>query len=109
MPVKLTLARAIAEAGGFTDAAFQAKVLLVRGSIHQPVTQVVNVKDILEGRAADIPLQNRDIIFVSKHPFDIVERALDNAIITFMQTVTAEAMNQNYNPILSGGSNRSSP
>lgn len=109
MPVKLTLARAIAEAGGFTDAAFQAKVLLVRGSIHQPVTQVVNVKDILQGRAADIPLQNRDIIFVSKHPFDIVERALDNAIITFMQTVTAEAMNQSYNPILSGGSDRSSP
>ncbi len=36
MPVKLTLARAIAEAGGFTDAAYQVKVLLIRGSIHQP-------------------------------------------------------------------------
>ena len=103
MPVKLTLARAIAEAGGFTDAAFQTKVLLIRGSIHQPKTQVVNVKDILQGRVADIPLENRDIIFVSKHPFEIVERALDTAIITFMQTVTAEAMNQSYNPILGGG------
>jgi polysaccharide export outer membrane protein len=103
MPVKLTLARAIAEAGGFTDAAFQTKVLLIRGSIHQPKTQVVNVKDILQGRTADIPLENRDIIFVSKHPFEIVERALDTAIITFMQTVTAEAMNQSYNPILGGG------
>jgi polysaccharide biosynthesis/export protein len=103
MPVKLSLARAIAEAGGFTDAAFQTKVLLIRGSIHQPKTQVVNVKDILQGRLADIPLENRDIIFVSKHPFEIVERALDSAIITFMQTVTAEAMNQSYNPILGGG------
>lgn len=103
MPVKLTLARAIAEAGGFTDAAFQIKVLLIRGSIHQPQTQIVNVKDILQGRAPDIALQNRDIIFVSKRPFEIVERALDSAIITFMQTVTAEAMNQSYNPIFSSG------
>ncbi len=107
MPVKLSLARAIAEAGGFTDAAFQTKVLLIRGSIHQPQTQVVNVKDILQGRRADIPLENRDIIFVSKHPFEIVERALDSAIITFMQTVTAEAMNQSYNPILGGGGGNS--
>jgi len=102
MPVKLTLARAIAEAGGFTDAAFQMRVLLIRGSIHQPTTTVVNVKDVLQGRVADIPLENRDIIFVSKRPFELAERVLDNAIITFMQTVTAEAMNQNYNPILLG-------
>ncbi|HRQ87693.1 MAG TPA: polysaccharide biosynthesis/export family protein [Bacteroidia bacterium] len=100
MPVKLTLARAIAEAGGFTDKAYQMHVLLVRGSIHQPTTQVVNVKDILRGRASDIPLSNRDIIFVSKRPFELAERVLDTAIITFMQTVTAEAMNQNYSPIL---------
>lgn len=103
MPVKLTLARAIAEAGGFTDAAYRKRVLLVRGSIHQPTTRIVDVKDILEGRAQDIPLQNRDIIFVSRHPLDVVERALDSAIITFMQTVTAETMNQSYNPILGGG------
>ncbi len=102
MPVKLTLARAIAEAGGFTDAAYQMKVLLIRGSIHQPVTQIVNVKDILQGRIADIPLENRDIVFVNKRPFELAERVLDTAIVTFMQTVTAEAMNQSYNPILLG-------
>ncbi len=102
MPVKLTLARAIAEAGGFTDAAYQMKVLLIRGSIHQPVTRVVNAKDILQGRIADIPLENRDIVFVNKRPFELAERVLDTAIVTFMQTVTAEAMNQSYNPILLG-------
>ncbi len=102
MPVKLTLAQAISEAGGFTDAAFQMKVLLIRGSIHQPETRIVNVKDILLAKTEDIALENRDIIFVSKRPFELVERVLDNAIVTFMQTVTAEAMNQNYNPILLG-------
>lgn len=102
MPVKLTLAQAIGEAGGFADTAYQIKVLLIRGSIHNPETQIVNVKDILQGKMKDIELRNRDIIFVSKRPFELAERILDTAIITFMQTVTAEAMNQSYNPILSG-------
>ena len=100
MPVKLTLAQAIGEAGGFAETAYQIKVLLIRGSIHHPETQVVNVKDILQGKVKDIALQNRDIIFVSKRPFELAERVLDTAIGTFVQTVTAEALNQNYNPIL---------
>ncbi|MBP6601024.1 MAG: polysaccharide biosynthesis/export family protein [Verrucomicrobiales bacterium] len=100
MPVKLTLAQAIAESGGFTDVAYQIHVLLIRGSIHEPVTQVVNVKDILNGKIKDIPLQNKDIIFISKRPFELAERVLDTAIFTFMQTVTTEAMNQAYNPIV---------
>ncbi len=104
MPVKLTLAQAIAEAGGFADTAYRIKVLLIRGSIHAPETRIVNVKDILQGREQDIPLENKDILFINKRPFELVERVLDTAIITFMQTVTAEAMNQNYNPILGGGS-----
>lgn len=102
MPVKLTLAQAIAEAGGFNEYAYQMKVLLIRGSIHNPETQIVNVKDILQAKVQDIPLQNRDIIYVNKRPFELVERVLDSAIVTFMQTVTAEALNQNYNPILLG-------
>ena len=102
MPVKLTLTQAISEAGGFNEYAYQMKVLLIRGSIHKPETQIVNIKDILQGKEKDIPLQNRDIIYVNKRPFELVERALDSAIITFMQTVTAEALNQNYDPILLG-------
>jgi polysaccharide biosynthesis/export protein len=100
MPIKLTLAQAIAESGGFSETAYQIHVLLIRGSIHAPVTQVVNVKDILNGKIKDIPLQNKDIIFVSKRPFELAERVLDTAIFTFMQTVTTEAMNQAYNPLV---------
>jgi polysaccharide biosynthesis/export protein len=103
MPVKLTLAQAIGEAGGFADTAYQIRVLLIRGSIHDPETRIVNVKDILQGNEKDIALENKDIIFVSKRPFELVERVLDTAIITFMQVVTAEAMNQNYSPIFGGG------
>ena len=109
MPVKLTLAQAIGEAGGFADSAYQIRVLLIRGSIHAPETRIINVKDILQGKEKDITLENKDIIFVNKRPFELVERVLDTAIITFMQTVTAEAMNQSYNPILGGGGGSDTP
>ncbi len=99
MPVKLTVAQAIGEAGGFTEAAFQARVLVIRGSIHEPVTQIVNLREVLQARAPDIRLQNRDIVFVSRSPFDLVERILDTAIVTFMQTVSAEVVNQAYLPL----------
>lgn len=102
MPMKLTVTQAVAEAGGFSEYAFRMRVLLIRGSIHAPETEIVDMKAILKGEAPDVELQNRDIVFVSKRPFELVERVLDNAIVTFMQTVTAEAMNQNYSPILLG-------
>jgi len=102
MPVKLTLAAAVAQAGGFADDAFKMRVLLVRGNIHRPETRIVNMKAILTGKEPDIEIQSRDIIFVSKRPFEIVEKVLDNAMVTFVQTVTAEAMNQNYTPFSLG-------
>lgn len=92
MPKKLTVTQAVAEAGGFGEYAYKMRVLLVRGSIHSPETHIVDMKAILKGEANDIVLQNRDIVFVSKRPFEMVERVLDSAIITFMQTVTAEAV-----------------
>lgn len=102
MPVKLTLASAVAQAGGFSNEAFKMRVLLIRGSIHNPETQIVNMKAILTGQAPDIEIQSRDIIFVSKRPFEVIERVLDSAIFTYVQTVTAEAMNQNYTPFSLG-------
>ena len=43
-----------------------------------------------------------DIIYVSKRPFQIAEKALDSAIFTFIQTVTAEAINGAYISIPAG-------
>lgn len=102
MPVQLTIAQAIAEAGGFDQYAYRMKVLLIRGSIHQPETRIVNMRAILSGKEADIKLQNRDIVFVNERPFELLERVLDNAIFTFVQTAAAEAVNQGYTPVLNG-------
>ncbi len=109
MPHPLTITQAVAEAGGFAEYAFRMRVLLIRGSIHAPETTVVNMKAILTGAEPDVKLQNKDIVFVSKRPFEMAERVLDSAVVTFMQTVTAEAMNQNYNPVFSGGSTTNNP
>ncbi|MCP5541111.1 MAG: polysaccharide biosynthesis/export family protein [Akkermansiaceae bacterium] len=94
-----TVTRAINQAGSFNSQAFKMNVLIVRGSIHKPETFVVNVKDILEGRAPDVRIQNRDLVFVHKRPFQIAEKALDSAIFTFVQTVTAEVVNDGFNDV----------
>lgn len=99
MPVKLTIAQAIAEAGGFDEYAYKMRVLLIRGSIHKPETKIVDMRAILTGREPDIQLENRDIVFVNERPFELLERVLDEAIFTFLQTVTSEAVNVNYEPI----------
>ena len=99
MPTKMTVLRAISDAGGYETKAFKTNVLLIRGSIHKPETQVINVHDILTGKSPDVEIQNRDILYVHRRPFYIAEDALDSALVTFVQTVSAEVINQNYNPI----------
>ena len=99
MATPLTVTRAITLAGGYNSKAFKQRVLLIRGSIHKPKATVVNVGDILHGRETDIELTNRDIVFVSKRPFEMAEKALDSAIFTFVQTVTAESVNDEFSDI----------
>ena len=48
---------AITLAGGYTEKAYKERVLVVRGSINQPQTFVVNTADVLAGR----PLQRKRI------------------------------------------------
>ncbi len=98
MPENLTVVGAIAHAGGFQDRAYKMRVLLVRGSIHKPVTYIIDVKAIIEGRAPDIKLESRDIVYVNLRPFEMAERVLDAAIVAYMQTVTAQALNIHYIP-----------
>lgn len=96
MPTRVTVLSAITEAGSYHDDAWRGRVLLVRGSIHHPETRVIDVNDILHGRSPDVVVENRDIIYVSKRPFVVAEHALDAALKTFMQTVTAERINQEF-------------
>ncbi len=80
-----TVISAITSRGGFTDTAYHARVLVVRGSINRPETYVVDTGAIINGQATDFRLQPKDIVFVSARPFVRAEQLADLATTAFIQ------------------------
>jgi protein involved in polysaccharide export with SLBB domain len=60
----MTLAKAIAVAGGFTDFAKKSKVRLTRGS----QTKVINGQNAIEDPSKDLPIYPGDKIYVPRSP-----------------------------------------
>lgn len=83
----LTIMGAITERGGYTDRAFKARVLVVRGSLNNPDRFVVNTHAVLDGKEPDFKLKPRDIIYVNSRPFIKVEEAADLAATAFIQSI----------------------
>ena len=81
-----TIIAAIAARGGYTDRAYKARVLVVRGSLNNPEAFAVDTHAILDARAPDFKLQPRDIIYVNSRPFIRVEETLDMAVTAFIQS-----------------------
>ena len=91
----LTTLGAVVARGGFTDKAWQTKVLVIRGSLSFPEPHVVNMADILKARGADFRLANRDIVYVHSKPWAKAEELVENGILTFAQAaVTAYTGNK---------------
>jgi len=82
-----TIIAAIAARGGYTDRAYKARVLVVRGSLNNPEAYAVDTHAILDARAPDFKLQPRDIIYVNSRPFIKVEEILDMAATAFIQSL----------------------
>jgi len=85
----LTIIGAISARGGYTDRAYKARVLVVRGSLDNPEKFAINTHAILDARQPDFQLQARDIIFVNSRPFIKVEEAADLAVTAFIQSFVA--------------------
>ena len=62
---------AIATAGGPVKDSYLSQVAIVRGSLSKPQIAVVNFEDILKGKASDIVLEPRDIVYVPLSPIVI--------------------------------------
>ncbi|NIM17547.1 MAG: hypothetical protein GTO45_36500 [Candidatus Aminicenantes bacterium] len=60
----LTLLRAIAKAGGFTDRARKSGIIIKRMVNNKEIKIKVNVKKILRGKKPDIILKPNDVVFV---------------------------------------------
>lgn len=90
-----SVVRAIAERGGFTEKAFKSRVLVVRGSVNNPETFVVNTAAITSGGAPDFKLEPKDIVYVNYRPWSRAEDLLELALTGFLQAVVAGYTGQN--------------
>lgn len=82
-----TIMAAITSRGGYTDRAYKARVVVVRGSINSPQAIAVDTHAILNARAPDFQLRPRDIIYVNSRPFIKVEELADLAATAFIQSL----------------------
>ena len=73
----------IAARGGFTPEAFRSRVLVVRGSISNPQTFVVDAAAILSAKKPDFKLQAKDIVYVSESPWVKAEEAAQHRHLRF--------------------------
>lgn len=86
---RASVVSAIARREGFTQGAWQDRVLVIRGSLDQPRTFIVDVKAIVTGRQPDFPLEPGDIVYVNDRPWYRIEQILDRAIDGFIESATS--------------------
>jgi protein involved in polysaccharide export with SLBB domain/capsular polysaccharide biosynthesis protein len=82
-----TVIAAISARGGYTDRAYKARVLVVRGSINHPQAIAVDTHAMLDGIVPDFRLQPKDIIYVNSRPFIRVEELTELAATAFIQSL----------------------
>lgn len=97
---RTTMMAAIAARGGFTTRAFKGRVLVVRGSLNQPETFVVNTSEIISGKAPDFKLQPRDIVYVSQNPWVRAGELVDMAANAFIQGIVVGTTTRKVGPII---------
>ncbi len=93
----LTLAGAIAHAGGKIQYAYLSHVAIVRGSLTEPKIAIVDYQDIITGKEKDILLEPRDIVYVPLKPYRLLSRYADVIMTTFVSSV---ALNEGARAVL---------
>ena len=83
----LTLSAALANAGGFRKGAHAQKILIIRDSLAEPKVAVVNFMDITKGKAVDVLLKPKDIVWVPNSPFERLETYVSQILSDVVRTV----------------------
>jgi protein involved in polysaccharide export with SLBB domain len=97
---EMSALRAIVARGGFTEKAWRRKVLIIRGSLTQPKTFVVNAPEVLRAQTPDFQLEARDIVFVSRKPWAKAEEILEGAMSDFIRAMVIIWTGHNVGPII---------
>jgi polysaccharide biosynthesis/export protein len=82
-----TVVSAIANAGGTIKNAYLSHVAIVRGSLAEPKIAVVDYKEIVSGKAPDVRLEPRDILYVPFTPYRTLSKYADLILTTFVRAV----------------------
>jgi protein involved in polysaccharide export with SLBB domain len=98
----MTLTTAIAKALGAAPEACLSQVAIVRGSLSEPSIAIVDFKSIVTGRAPDVRLEPRDIVYVPQSPYRTLERYAKLITDTFVGTVAANAGGRAVDPNYGG-------
>ncbi len=94
-----TAMNAIASRGGFTEKAYRRRILVIRGSLNNPQTFVVEAANVLGGKASDLKLQPKDIVFVSESAWIKAQDVLDTAARAFIQGALVTLTTRNVGPL----------
>lgn len=93
---------AIAQAGGFSEKAYRKRILVIRGSLENPETFVVDMQRTLTARDTGFRLEPKDIVFIADHPWARAEELLGIALDTFCQGTVSSWAGANIGPIING-------
>lgn len=85
----MSLASAIAKSMGPQPNAYLTHVAIVRGSLAEPKIAIVDFKAIMLGKAPDVRLEPRDIVYVPLSPYRTLERYARMITDTFVRTIAA--------------------
>lgn len=100
---RMPLTAVIAEAHGTEPNAYLSHVAIVRGSLNQPRIAIVDFKAIMTGRAPDVLMEPRDIVYVPLNPYRSLKRYANMIVDMFVRTLSVNAGtkaaggNPNYN------------
>ena len=77
-------------------------MLIVRGSLEKEKPEVIEVdaEAVLSGKAKDVLLQPRDLVYVHEKPWQRASEILDLAVKAFIQTGTATWTGKNIGPLI---------
>jgi len=84
---QLSLAQAIADAGGTIKDAYLSHVAIVRGSLSAPQIAIIDYKAVVHGQVPDVQLEPHDIVYVPFTPYRTLARYANLILDTFARTV----------------------
>jgi protein involved in polysaccharide export with SLBB domain len=95
-----TVISAITRRGSFTPDAYRQKVLVVRGSLNNPQTFVVDTAAILSARQPDFKLEPRDIVYVNSKPWTAAQQLLESAVASFVSAAFVTYTGEHIGPFI---------